>query len=159
MPHATDDRPARDDVFMAMAALIATRGTCARDRVGALITDADGLRVLALGYNGAAAGEPHGCRRDTPGDCGCVHAELNALLKHDARRGAVLYTTRAPCERCAAAIVNARVARVVYLVSYRDPAGLVRLERARVRVTHHVASPSATTRLLEVLATQFPRVL
>lgn len=52
------ERPTRDDVYMKMAHLIATRGTCRRRQVGCVLVDPRG-RILATGYNGVAAGLPH----------------------------------------------------------------------------------------------------
>lgn len=52
------DRPSKDAYFLSMAALVATRGTCLRRRVGAVLVNARG-HVLSTGYNGVAAGVPH----------------------------------------------------------------------------------------------------
>lgn len=118
-------RPSRDETFMVMAYALAQRSTCRRAKVGALVTDADGLQVLGIGYNGV----PHGWANDSctgvPGQCGCVHAELNALLKAPGTLpGKVLYTTTAPCEHCARAILNSGVTRVAFSRTYRSDAGL-----------------------------------
>ena len=59
-------RPSRDATGIALAKVWATRGTCARRRVGAVLFDADGYQ-LAAGYNGPAAGEPHCTERPCPG--------------------------------------------------------------------------------------------
>ncbi len=85
-------------------------------RVGAVI--ADGKRVVSLGFNGF----PAGC--DDAADLYAdretkyrrvVHAELNALLfaGRDVR-GCTLYTWPfAPCPRCAGAVIQAGIWRVV----------------------------------------------
>jgi dCMP deaminase len=111
---------------MDMAELAATRGTCPRRRVGAVLAREE--RVVATGYNGSLRGQPH-CA-----DAGClmvgghckrtVHAELNALLQcalHGVRAaGATLYTTCFPCLDCAKALVQAGIPRLVYRDSYAD---------------------------------------
>ena len=51
-------RPSRDSVYLKIAELIATRGTCARRQVGCVLVDKRG-RILATGYNGVASGRPH----------------------------------------------------------------------------------------------------
>lgn len=51
-------RPTRDQYFLAMAHLVATRATCFRRSVGCVLTNARG-HVLSTGYNGRQAGAPH----------------------------------------------------------------------------------------------------
>lgn len=55
-------RPTKDEYFIAMARLAASRATCLRRRVGCVLVNARG-HVLATGYNGPPAGDAH-C--DTP---------------------------------------------------------------------------------------------
>ena len=52
-------KPGWDQYFMRMAHLAATRSTCLRRKVGAVIVSADNAVVLALGYNGNYIGGPH----------------------------------------------------------------------------------------------------
>lgn len=54
------NRPTKDDYFIQMAGLVSTRGTCIRRQVGCVLVNARG-HVLATGYNGVAARQPH-CR-------------------------------------------------------------------------------------------------
>lgn len=51
-------RPSKDQYFIEMAKLVATRGTCLRRKVGCILVNAMG-HVIATGYNGVAAGLPH----------------------------------------------------------------------------------------------------
>ncbi len=75
-------RPGWDLYFIRIAKEVASRSTCPRAAVGAVIVKDD--KILATGYNGAPAGKPHcidvGCdMRD--GHCKrAVHAETNALI-------------------------------------------------------------------------------
>ena len=87
--------------------------------VGAVVVDDDGT-VLGRGHN----------RREVDQDP-VAHAEIVALRAAAAARGhwrldrATLVVTLEPCAMCAGALVNARVARVVF--GARDPkAGAVR---------------------------------
>jgi dCMP deaminase len=132
-----DRRLSMDAIFMAFAVLLAERSTCCRRSVGCVITDYAGLSVLAIGYNGNARGFANHCDREhEPGNCGCIHAELNALLKAPGLApGKILYTTCAPCVACAKAIVNSQVARVVYRDGYRTDAGIELLQQAGVVLT------------------------
>jgi dCMP deaminase len=122
---------------MRFAELLAERSTCQRARVGCVITDALGLRVLGIGYNGNARGLANACDRpDEPGHCGCLHAEENALLKapgYDYTK--TLYTTTAPCVACAKRIINGGIHRVVFRAAYRERAGTDLLATAGVAVT------------------------
>jgi dCMP deaminase len=108
-------------VFLQMAALMAERSTCMGTAVGAVITTPD-HQILTSGYNGSPRGFPHcielGCDPDPDGHCRrAVHAEINAVIqgaKLGVRlAGGVVYTTRLPCVRCCAAIIQAGLARVV----------------------------------------------
>jgi dCMP deaminase len=120
---------------MAFACALAQRSTCARKQVGAVVTDALGLQVLGIGYNGNARGLPNRCDTDIPGACGCLHAEINALLKAPGTiPGKTLYSTMEPCAVCAKAIINSGVVRVVYAEAYRDHAGLTLLIDAGVHL-------------------------
>ena len=76
--------------------------------VGAVVVGRDGV-LLAVGRNGREVDhDPTG------------HAEIYALrraamaLGHWRLEGATLYVTLEPCPMCAGALVNARIARVVY---------------------------------------------
>lgn len=53
-----DPRPSRDEWAINMAVLTAKRATCLRRAVGCVLLNERG-HVLATGYNGVAAGQPH----------------------------------------------------------------------------------------------------
>jgi len=115
-----------DDYFLAIAAQVATRATCDRKHVGAVVVR--DRTILSTGYNGSIRGMPH-C--DEVGhmlvDGHCVrtiHAEVNALAQA-ARNGvaiedASIYTTASPCWACFKMIANAGIRRIVYREFYRD---------------------------------------
>ncbi len=111
-------RPDWDTYFLRLAYLAATRATCARKHVGALIVTPD-KRVAATGYNGAPAGQPS-CdeigHEMVEGHCvRTLHAESNAIdYAGRATVGCVLYATVVPCYDCAKRIVNAGINRVIY---------------------------------------------
>lgn len=126
-------RPDLDTYFMAMLKLVASRSTCVRRQVGAIITD-DAGRVLSTGYNGVPSGFPH-CidapclgANDEKGDssrCLSVHAEANALLqctRLDLARW--MYCSCSPCFTCAKLICNTPINRVIYGEEYADQMGL-----------------------------------
>ena len=79
--------------FMNIAREVATRSTCSRKHVGAVIVR--DKTILSTGYNGSIKGLPHcddaGCDMV---DGHCVrtsHAEANAIVQA-AKNGAVSYT-------------------------------------------------------------------
>jgi dCMP deaminase len=109
-----------DSYFMSLARMVATRATCDRRHVGAVITR--DRRIISTGYNGAIAGHPH-C--DDVGhfivDNHCIrttHAEINAISGAAkagvSTDGATLYITISPCVQCVKALASAGIKRVIY---------------------------------------------
>ena len=113
------------EVYMRMAEELAKRSTCIRARVGTVITDATLSNVLGIGYNGNASGLPNRCDSTEPGRCGCIHSEMNALVKAPgAVRNKVVFVTMSPCVMCAKLIIQSGVTHVFYRSAYRQAAGL-----------------------------------
>ena len=119
-------RASWDEYFMAIAREVATRSTCDRKHVGAVIVR-DKI-ILATGYNGSIRGLPH-CDDEghmmEDGHCvRTVHAEANAIAQ-GARTGArleggAIYVTASPCFGCFKLIANAGLSRIVFGEFYRD---------------------------------------
>ncbi|WP_179395437.1 deoxycytidylate deaminase [Lacticaseibacillus absianus] len=138
--HAT--RESWDHYFMKLATTIAERSTCERATVGAVLVMAH--RIIATGYNGSIAGDPH-C--DDAGhlmrDGHCIrtlHAEMNAILQCAqngvSTRNAAVYVTFFPCLNCTKALIQAGVSRVFYANDYHnDPYAVALLEAHDVAVT------------------------
>jgi len=119
--------------MMRVAQEFAQMSTCQRLQVGSVITD-EAYGQLAVGYNGTYKGGPNEClHSDVPGSCGCIHSEINALIKmrftpyH-------MFVTDSPCESCASAIINGGIRRLIYLREYRLTAGIELLRKAGVQV-------------------------
>lgn len=121
------ERATWDQYFMNIAKEVATRSTCDRKFVGAVIVR--DRNILATGYNGSIRGLPH-C--DEVGhlmeDGHCVrtvHAESNAIVQAakngTAIDGAGIYVTASPCWPCFRLIANAGMMRIVFGEFYRDP--------------------------------------
>ncbi|GBC80702.1 tRNA-specific adenosine deaminase [bacterium HR09] len=115
-----------DRYFMNLAREAATRSTCPRKAVGAvLVRD---KAVLATGYNGSIRGLAHctevGCMIENGHCVRTVHAEANALIqaaRHGVRiEGADCYVTASPCWDCFKLLANAGVRRIVFAEFYRD---------------------------------------
>jgi len=141
-------RPSWDDYFLGIAHLVASRSTCLRRRVGAVLVK--DKRILATGYNGAPSNIRHcevaGCLRERfkiPSGqrhelCRGLHAEHNALLQaalHGvSTRGAALYLTNQPCIICAKMIINAGIREIVFRGDYPDKMARDFLKEARIKL-------------------------
>lgn len=136
-------RPTRDEYFMSILRAVADRSTCARRKVGAIITTEDG-RILATGYNGPPRGFPH-CietpcagRNDPPGDsrrCVAVHAEVNALLQcWRVDLAHTIYVSCTPCFSCAKMLANTSIKRVVCSEPYADFEGASLLAALGIKI-------------------------
>src|SRR5215470_10551857 len=119
-------RSSWDQYFMDIAHQVATRATCDRKHVGALLVR--DRMILSTGYNGSIRGMPH-CdevgHAMEGGHCvATIHAEANSVLqaaRNGVRiEGADLYTTASPCWPCFKLISNAGIRRIVYGEFYRD---------------------------------------
>jgi dCMP deaminase len=131
-------RPPLYEVYMRMAEELAKRSTCARLQVGTVLTDPGLEQVVAIGYNGNARGFPNRCDSDEAGRCGCIHSEMNALVKCPGDLpDKVAFVTASPCVMCAKLMVQAKVSHLYYRHPYRDAAGLEVLERAGVVTVHY----------------------
>ena len=112
--------------FMNLAIQAATRSTCPRKHVGAVIVR--DKTILSTGYNGSVRGAPHctevGCLMENDHCVRTVHAEANALVQaafNGVRlEGAEIYVTASPCFNCFKLIVNAGIRTVHYGEFYRD---------------------------------------
>jgi len=129
-----DTRPEWDDYFMKIAALVSSRSTCLRRKVGAVIVK--NKAILATGYNGAPANISHcsdtGCLRqqlDIPSGekhelCRGLHAEQNAIIQAAVHgtsiQSAYLYCTHHPCSICAKMLINAQIQSICYQHGYQD---------------------------------------
>jgi len=123
-------RKSWDAYFMDIAKVVASRATCPRLHVGAVLVQ--GKRIRGTGYNGAPAGLPscedegclltetyeeeHGAIVKKEHCIRTIHAEINLLSYTDVaeRQGATVYLTDEPCYTCAKALANSGIAEVVY---------------------------------------------
>ena len=112
--------------FMNIARQAATRSTCDRKHVGAVIVR--DKTILSTGYNGSIRGLPHcdevGHLMENDHCVATVHAEANAIIQAAKNGvlidGAMIYVTASPCWNCFKQIANAGIRRIVYGEFYRD---------------------------------------
>jgi dCMP deaminase len=137
-------RPSWDEYFMNIARAVASRSTCSRRSVGAVIVKEK--RILATGYNGAPAGLRH-CDHTDGGDmrdghCArSTHAEQNAIVQAAKYgtpiAGATVYCTDQPCLVCAKLLANAGIRRVVFEGDYPDALAVAIFAEAGIDLDQH----------------------
>jgi len=121
-----DERVPWDQYFMNIAQVVASRSTCPRKFVGAVIVR--DRTILSTGYNGSIRGMPHctdaGHMMENDHCVATIHAEANAIIQAAKNGviidGAMIYVTASPCWNCFKQIANAGVRRIVYGEFYRD---------------------------------------
>jgi len=158
MTHITNfKRPSWDEYFMRIAILAATRSTCLRRQVGAVLVK--DKRVLATGYNGSPAGLEHcldiGCLREELGIpsgerhelCRAIHAEQNAIVQAATSgtsiEGATLYCTTSPCVLCAKLLINSGIKEIYAGEGYPDDLSRKMLDEAEIQVHRLVVSSNS----------------
>ena len=139
---------------MNIASQVATRSTCDRKHVGAVIVR--DKTILSTGYNGSIRGLPHctevGCLMENGHCVATIHAEANAIIQA-AKNGVqieagTIYVTASPCWSCFKQVANGGLKRICYREFYRDDrifavAERLQIELAQVTVT---AGPDLTGR-------------
>ncbi len=111
---------------MNIAREVATRSTCNRKHVGAVIVR--NKTILSTGYNGSIRGLAHcdeaGHEMENEHCIRTIHAEANAIVQA-ARHGiriddSEIYVTASPCYDCFKLIANAGIRKIYYSEFYRD---------------------------------------
>ncbi len=138
----SNDRISWEKYFMNIAREVATRSTCDRKHIGAVV--ARDKTILSTGYNGSIRGLPH-C--DEVGheivDGHCVrttHAEANAIAQA-AKNGvrvdeAEIFVTASPCYNCFKLIANSGIKTIYYDEFYRDERILKHAKEAGIKLVH-----------------------
>ena len=112
--------------FMNIAHEVATRSTCDRKHVGAVIVR--DKTILSTGYNGSIRGLPHcdevGHEMENDHCIRTIHAEANAIVQA-AKNGvnidnSEIYISASPCYNCFKMIANAGIKKIYYGEFYRD---------------------------------------
>lgn len=130
-------RPSFEQTYMMIAKILSLRSTCNRIKVGVVITTDDYREIISVGYNGNATGLANCCDRDEPGNCGCIHAEDNAIAKsrHPRECSKVLFVTLLPCPACAKRIINYGGVKIVYyLDDYKNKDAILLLNASNIQI-------------------------
>lgn len=133
---------------MRMAYLAASRTTCTRRKVGAVIVNS--RNVLATGYNGPPSNTAHcdvvGCIRDDldvpSGErhelCRGLHAEQNAIIQAAVHgvsiKGSTIYVTTHPCVVCSKMLMNAEIKEIIYADGYPDELAELMLLESDIKI-------------------------
>ncbi len=133
-------RPGWDEYFMQIARTVATRATCPRLSVGAVLVREH--RILTTGYNGAPRGVAHctqaGCMLVNDHCMRATHAEANAIVQgalHGVSlAGSIAYCTHQPCVNCSKLLISAGVQKIIYDIGYPDPVASELLAEAGVAI-------------------------
>ena len=142
------ERASWDEYFMSIAQVVATRSTCERKFVGAVIVR--NKTILSTGYNGSIRGLPHCTEAGhmmEDGHCvATIHAETNAILQA-ARNGvmidgASIYVTASPCWNCFKQLANAGITRICYGEFYRDTRSLEVASAVGIELIHVPIAPT-----------------
>ena len=115
-----------EEYFMNIAKEVATRSTCDRKHVGAVIVR--DRTILSTGYNGSIRGMPHcdevGHLMEAGHCVATIHAETNAILQAAKNgvmiEGSEVYITASPCWSCFKMLANAGIRKICYGEFYRD---------------------------------------
>lgn len=156
-------RPSWDDYFMAIAKIIAARGTCDRLYAGSVLVKEN--RIIATGYNGSPAGLPH-CNDVghllEEGHCvRTIHGEHNSLLQAarqggTSTQGSTMYTKYSPCIHCAKYVIACGIQRVVVGKIYRNPQVVEMLKEAGVKVEVYSQNPEWRDELVQIFTEEIP---
>lgn len=128
--------------FMNIAHEVATRSTCDRKHVGAVIVNEK--TILSTGYNGSIRGLPHCDDADhemLDGHCiRTTHAEANAIAQAAKNGVAVnrseIYVTASPCYNCFKLIANAGIKKIYFAEFYRDDRILSHAKQAGIELVN-----------------------
>jgi dCMP deaminase len=138
----SDERVSWHEYFMGIAEQVASRSTCDRKHIGAVIVR--DRTILSTGYNGSLRGAPHcdeaGHDMENGHCVRTVHAEANAVAQA-AKNGVMLneseiYVTASPCLTCFKLVANCGIRAVYYGEFYRDERITAYAREAGVTLVH-----------------------
>lgn len=144
----------KEDYFLNIAKVVASRSTCLRAQCGAVIVK-NGV-IISTGYNGSVRGQENCCDRGTcPREksepntdkylCVACHAEINAIVNiarnggggivdstlfvHFTRLDDKLNSYNKPCEDCMKAIINSGIK---FIINYTEDKEKISLDVSEI---------------------------
>ena len=136
-----NNRVSWTEYFMNIAHEVATRSTCDRKTVGAVIVR--GKTILSTGYNGSIKGIDHcddaGHEMENDHCVRTIHAEANAIVQA-ARHGiriedSEIYVTASPCYDCFKMIANVGINKIYFGEFYRDERIIALAEKLDIQLS------------------------
>jgi len=128
-----------------LAMEMAKQSPCIKRKVGAVITDLNGL-IIGQGFNYSIDGKDCECSEGKTKDT-VVHAEVAAINElnklEPINRASIIYVTHQPCENCTKAIEDAGIIHTVIVENF------MKFDVGKLR--YGLIPPSATLALAEVL--------
>ena len=120
------NRVSWEEYFMNIAQEVATRSTCDRKHIGAVIVR--DKTILSTGYNGSIRGLPHcdevGHEMENDHCARTIHAEANAIVQAAKNGvsidGGEIFITASPCYNCFKMIANSGIKKIFFGEFYRD---------------------------------------
>ena len=131
-----------EEYFMNIAKEVATRSTCNRNHVGAVIVR--NKTILSTGYNGSIGGLPHcdevGHEIENDHCVRTIHAEANAIVQA-AKNGVAIddgeiFISASPCYNCFKMIANSGIKKIFFGEFYRDERIFSAAELANIQLKH-----------------------
>jgi dCMP deaminase len=131
-----------EEYFMNIAKEVATRSTCDRKHVGAVIVK--DKTILSTGYNGSIRGMPHcdesGHMMENDHCVATIHAESNAVLQSAKNgvmiNGSEIFITASPCWPCFKMLANTGIKKIYYGEFYRDERIFDVAKKIGIELTH-----------------------
>lgn len=139
-----EDASPKENIFIDFAIQLKTLSKCKTGNVAAILLNRDFSQIFSIGINGGPT------KQD---DClcgakyGCVHAEMNCLVKNkDTSTEKIMICTKQCCQTCASLIVNscANVKEFWYLDHFSDTTGIEILRKAGIKLAKIVCKSEHT---------------
>jgi len=119
-------RVGKDEYFMNIAKVVASRSTCNRANVGAILVR-NGM-IISTGYNGSPKKLPHcsdeGHIMENNHCTRSIHAEVNSIIQAAyngvSTNSASIYTTHFPCKHCLKFLINSGISKIFFSKDYRS---------------------------------------
>lgn len=133
-------RKSWNEYFLKIAQQVASRGTCNRKQVGAVVVR--NKAILATGYNGSIRGDIHcddvGHLMENGHCVRTIHAEQNAIIcaarEGISIDGSEIFITCSPCWICFKMLANAGINKITFGEFYRDDKIFNAAEKLKIKL-------------------------
>lgn len=133
-----EDASDKENIFMDFAIRLQALSKCKTGNVAAILVSKNFSQIFSIGINGGPSGQ---CDCLCGAKYGCVHAEMNCLVKNkDITTEKIMICTKQCCQTCASLIVNscANIKEFWYMDYFHDTTGLEILKKAGIKIVKFV---------------------